>query len=148
MNSHSAGLTRVLLADDDEDDRIFFREALEEIPLATSLHAVKDGVELMNVLHPEQRNIPDVIFLDLNMPGRNGKECLGEIRTMNHLKELPVIIFSTSANHKDVEEAYQLGANLYLQKPSGYTLMVQLLEKVLKIDWKQFIRDRQRFLFS
>jgi len=148
MQSHSAELKRVLLADDDEDDRIFFREALEEIPLATSLHAVKDGIELLNVLHPERINMPDVIFLDLNMPGRNGKECLGEIRTMDHLKELPVIIFSTSANHKDVEEAYLLGANLYLQKPSGYTLMVSQLEKVLRIEWKQFIRDRQRFLFT
>ena len=138
---------KVLLADDDEDDRTFFREALEEIELSTSLYSVKDGNELMNVLHHETK-LPDVLFLDLNMPGRTGKECLQEIRVFNHLKNLPVIIFSTSANHKDVEEAYALGADLYLQKPSGYTLMVQQLGKVLKINWDQFVRDRKNFLFS
>jgi CheY-like chemotaxis protein len=147
MNHSTAQRMQVLLADDDEDDRTFFREALEEIELSTSLYSVKDGNELMNVLHHETK-LPDVLFLDLNMPGRTGKECLQEIRVFNHLKNLPVIIFSTSANHKDVEEAYALGADLYLQKPSGYTLMVQQLGKVLKINWDQFVRDRKNFLFS
>ena len=147
MNPGTAGLLRVLLADDDEDDRVFFRDALQEIPLATSLNAVKDGDELMNLLHHEGL-IHDLLFLDLNMPGRNGKECLQEIRMFSHLKKMPVIIFSTSANHRDVEEAFSLGADLYLQKPSGYSLMVQQLEKVLTIDWNLFYRDRQRFLFT
>ena len=147
MNSTTAGLIRVLLADDDEDDRIFFREALDEIGLSITLNAVKDGDELMNFLN-SQILIPDVLFLDLNMPGKNGKECLQLIRRHNHLQSMPIIIFSTSANHRDVEEAFSLGANLYLQKPSGYTLMVNLLEKVLSINWNQFSRDRQRFLFS
>jgi len=147
MNSHTARLKHVLLADDDEDDRIFFREALDELALSTSLYSVKDGEELMKVLHYEGV-IPDMLFLDLNMPGRNGKECLREIRMFHHLKALPVIIFSTSANHRDVDDAFLLGADLYLQKPSGYTLMVQLLEKVLNIDWGQFVRDRKAFVFS
>jgi len=147
MNSNTAQPKRVLLADDDEDDRIFFREALDEIPVATSLSSVTDGDELMKLLGNGGR-VADVLFLDLNMPGRNGKDCLREIRMYHHLNEMPVIIFSTSANHKDVEEAFSLGANLYLQKPSGYSLMVQQLEKVLMIDWKLFNRDRKSFLFS
>jgi CheY-like chemotaxis protein len=147
MNSHTAQLKRLLLADDDEDDRIFFREALEEIPVSTSLNSVKDGEELMKVLQHDGV-VPDMLFLDLNMPGRDGKECLREIRMFTHLKALPVIIFSTSANQRDVEEAFLLGADLYLQKPSGYTLMVQQLEKVLNIDWGQFVRDRKAFFFS
>jgi CheY-like chemotaxis protein len=111
------------------------------------LSSVKDGEELMNFLN-HQELIPDLLFLDLNMPGRNGKECLREIRLFNHLRQMPVIIFSTSVNHRDVEDAFLLGADLYLQKPSGYTLMVQQLEKVLNINWSQFIRDRTRFVFS
>jgi len=147
MNTNTARSMHVLLADDDEDDRIFFREALDEIPLSTSLNSVKDGDELMFFLD-QAGLIPDLLFLDLNMPGRNGKECLQQIRRYHHLKSMPVIIFSTSANHRDVEEAYSLGADLYLQKPSGYTLMVRQLEKVLSINWNQFNRDRKRFLFS
>lgn len=147
MNTNTARLLHVLLADDDEDDRIFFREALDEIPLSTTLNSVKDGDELMDVLHSGIL-IPDVLFLDLNMPGRNGKECLQLIRMHDHLQSMPIIIFSTSANHSDVEEAFSLGASLYLQKPSGYSIMVKQLEKVLNIDWNQFNRDRRQFLFS
>ena len=147
MNQTTARLKRVLLADDDEDDRIFFREALDEIALSTSLNLVKDGEELMHVLNHTEL-IPDILFLDLNMPGRNGKDCLQEIRMYHHLKSMPVIIFSTSANYRDVEEAYTLGADLYLQKPSGYSLMVQRLQKVLMIDWNNFNRTRESFLFS
>ena len=147
MKPNSAPLKRVLLADDDEDDRIFFREALDEIPLSTSLDAVTDGDELMELLN-KSSELHDILFLDLNMPGRNGKECLRDIRMYHHLKSLPIIIFSTSANQRDVDEAFSLGANLYLQKPSGYTLMVKNLEKVLNIEWLRFERDRSRFLFS
>ena len=147
MNQTTATPKHILLADDDEDDRVFFREALDEIPVTTSLSAVTDGDELMRFLHHDGR-VADVLFLDLNMPGRNGKECLQEIRMFHHLKKMPVIIFSTSANFKDVEEAYALGADLYLQKPSGYSLMVQQLQKVLTIDWTNFDRNRKSFLFS
>lgn len=145
MNTKTA-LLKVLLADDDEDDRIFFREALDEIPLSTSLDSVKDGDELMDLLQTG-RLVPVVLFLDLNMPGRNGKECLQLIRMYNHLQSMPIIIFSTSANYRDVDEAFLLGASLYLQKPSGYSIMVKQLEKVLSINWNQFSRNRQQFLF-
>jgi CheY-like chemotaxis protein len=147
MNPNTATPKHVLLADDDEDDRIFFREALDEIPVPTSLSSVNDGDELMKFLNRDDR-VADVLFLDLNMPGRNGKDCLREIRMFHHLNKLPVIIFSTSANHRDVDEAFSLGADLYLQKPSGYSLMVQQLQKVLMIDWVRFNRDRKNFLFS
>lgn len=141
---------RVLLADDDEDDRTFFTDALQEIKLNTALRAVGDGVELIRALLPRTVELPHLIFLDLNMPGKGGMECLQEIRMMSHLHTVPVIIFSTSANHTDIEETFRRGANLYLQKPSGFGMMVNLLEKVLQIDWNEHMKisDRKKYLFS
>ena len=139
----------VLYADDDEDDRTFFREALGELKVPTVLHTVTDGIQLMKVLSPDVNPLPNVIFLDLNMPGKSGKECLREIRSMSHLHETPVIIFSTSSNHRDIEETFQHGATLYIQKPSGFKLMVDVLERFFGSDWKEIIQqsDRKKFLF-
>ena len=87
----------LLLADDDIDDCIFFKEVLEELPVESFLTTVKDGVELMKFLNTA--NLPDVLFLDLNMPRKTGHECLSEIKKDQKLKHLPVIIFSTSFDH-------------------------------------------------
>ena len=140
---------RILLADDDEDDRTFFREALGELKVPTVLHAVNDGIQLMKELSSDVRLLPNFIFLDLNMPGKSGMECLREIRSMNHLRATPVIIFSTSSNYRDIEETFQQGANLYIQKPSGFQLMVDVLERFFGIDWEEIISrpDRKKYLF-
>jgi len=140
----------VLLADDDEDDRTFFREALDELGIQTLLHTVTDGVQLLELVLRKESLLPDLIFLDLNMPGKNGKECLREIRAIPHLRDTPVIIFSTSANLRDIDETFHNGASLYVQKPSGFTLMVELLDKVFRINWGDHISkaDRSKFYFS
>ena len=141
---------RVLLADDDEDDRTFFRDALNELEIKTSLLTVTDGIELTRLLVQNPEPLTHVVFLDLNMPGKTGKDCLREIRTLSHMKHTPVIIFSTSANPRDIEETFLNGASLYIQKPSGFSLMVNLLDKVLRMDWNTHSSrmDRSRFLFS
>jgi CheY-like chemotaxis protein len=141
---------RVLLADDDEDDRTFFREALNELSISTALQTVEDGVALLKLLVPEVLPAPHLLFLDLNMPGKNGKECLKEIRSLAHMKRTPIIIFSTSSSYIDVEETFRNGASLYVQKPSGFDKMVKLLDKVFRIDWDTHLSraDRNSFLFS
>ena len=89
-NQHTS--FNLLLADDDEDDRIFFNEALQELPIDTSLNTVNDGQQLMNLLTSISTTLPDIIFLDLNMPLKTGYECLKEIKLNEKLKCLPVII--------------------------------------------------------
>jgi CheY-like chemotaxis protein len=131
----------IFLADDDADDRLFFEEALEEISLATELTFAKDGVELMASLEEiviEKPPPPHVIFLDINMPRKNGIECLKEIRENPRMKDIPVVIFSTTANENSIETTYSLGANCYICKPSSHQLLIKAIETVLALNlWEQ-----------
>lgn len=117
----------VLLADDDIDDCIFFRDALEELPLSATLSTVNDGVQLMNYLSAKSNDLPDVLFLDLNMPRKSGFECLSEIKLMDKLKDLPVIIFSTSLNMEVVNLLFQKGAHHYICKPGEYVKLKKVI---------------------
>jgi CheY-like chemotaxis protein len=131
----------IFLADDDADDRLFFEEALEEISLATELTFATDGVELMAALEEivtEMPPPPHVIFLDINMPRKNGIECLKEIRENPRMKDIPVVIFSTTANENSIETTYSLGANCYICKPSSHQLLIKAIETVLALNlWEQ-----------
>src|SRR5436190_18711527 len=106
MNMNSISL---LLADDDADDCMFFKEALEELPLNSSLKTVNDGEQLMQLLTAKPDALPDILFLDLNMPRKTGVECLSEIKRNEKLKALTVIIYSTSLNHDVVNLLYEKG---------------------------------------
>ena len=110
----------VLLADDDEDDRLFFMDAFEEIKIKTVVKMVKDGIELMDYLEQENTKLPHVLFLDLNMPCKTGIECLREIKKMKKLENLAVAIYSTSASEKDIEDTFVKGANVYIKKPKRF----------------------------
>lgn len=125
----------ILLAEDDEDDRQFFKEAIERMNLNTTLEMVTDGVYLIEYLknNPEKR--PHLIFLDLNMPRKDGFECLREIRGELGLTELPIAIYSTSNASVDMEEAFRLGANIYIRKPSDFTMLKNIIAKVVSINW-------------
>ena len=129
-------MTIIVLADDDPDDRIFFEEALNEVDVATQLTAVGDGAELMKTLAKTvdvPPPPPHVIFLDLNMPFKNGFECLKEIRETPRLKNIPVVIFSTSSNQDSIEATYSLGANCYISKPGSHQLLKKAIETVLSL---------------
>src|ERR1700685_2111548 len=89
----------LLLADDDMDDCFFFKEALEGLALSTNMTAVHDGEQLMQLLTEEAYELPHVLFIDLNMPRKNGFECLAEIRLNQKLRQVPVIVYSTSYQH-------------------------------------------------
>jgi CheY-like chemotaxis protein len=127
----------ILLADDDKDDCFLFREALSEIPLDTSLETVHDGEQLMNYLYAHADNLPHVLFLDLNMPKKNGFECLTEIKHTNNLKHLPVIMFSTSYprdmhyEQDIIKVLYNIGAQDYIRKPEDFNKLKQVIHKML-----------------
>jgi len=142
--------TRILLADDDEDDRLFFTDALESLKIETEIDAVSDGEKLMQFLESEDNELPDILFLDLNMPCRNGFECLDSIRLSERLKHMTVAIYSTSAEERDIETAFVKGANVYIRKPSDFDSLKKSLSEVLNVNWQFHTGglNRETFLFS
>lgn len=125
----------IFLADDDVDDRDFFLDALKEVDIPTDLTLANNGVELMKNLETfSQHPPPHIIFLDLNMPVKDGFQCLQEIRNTPKFKDIPVVIFSTSANPIYVDKTYEQGANYYIQKPASFQLLVKTIEKVLTLE--------------
>ncbi|MCE6992248.1 response regulator [Dyadobacter sp. CY323] len=121
---------RILLADDDDDDTFLFREALGQLPAESELLIAGNGMELMLLLHAEELK-PDIIFLDMNMPVKNGLECLTEIRATPGFEQTPIVILSTSIARYLWESAYNSGANLYIQKPTSFAGLVEVLQKCL-----------------
>lgn len=142
--------TRVLLADDDEDDRLFFSDALTSLKAETEIIEAEDGDKLMRYLEDEANELPDILFLDLNMPCKNGFECLDAIRLSARLRHMTVAIYSTSAEERDIETAFVKGANVYIRKPSDFESLKKTLSEVLNVNW-QFQTgglNRDTFLFS
>jgi CheY-like chemotaxis protein len=139
---------KILYADDDPDDHVFFREALKETKSDAELKIVNNGHELMEYLAQADGQLPDVIFLDIKMPRKNGKECLKEIRSNNLFNHIPVIMFSTSAHEKDIEESFKNGANLYVSKPVFFNDEVRILKKIFSLSWQEDLLkpDRKRFV--
>jgi CheY-like chemotaxis protein len=130
MNSQKAPL-RVLLTDDDEDDRLIFKEILDEMDKDISVQMVNNGKQLMDFLATEKNPLPHVIFLDLNMPDMNGIECLKEIRKFEKYSDIFIAIYSTSSSEKDIEDTFLYGANIYITKPGDYGELKQVLTKTL-----------------
>ena len=137
----------LLLADDDEDDCLFFKEALDEIAINTTLTMVHDGVQLMNYLKTNIANLPDLLFLDLNMPLKNGLECLAEIKDNESLKNLPIIIFSTSLDSEIVNKLYQEGASFYIRKPGEFSKLKSVIQKALTIASENNFKQPERANF-
>ena len=125
----------ILLADDDEDDRIFFCDAFEEIKIKTVVQTVNNGQELMEHLAQPNTVLPHVLFLDLNMPYKTGIECLDEIKKIAHLKDVAVAIYSTSASESDIEETFVKGANVYIKKPNDFNALKKVLSEVITLNW-------------
>jgi CheY-like chemotaxis protein len=122
-------MEKLLLADDDMDDRLFFQDAVEDLFSTTTLSTVSDGVELMEFLTKNIDQLPDVLFLDLNMPRKSGSECLLEIKSTESLKFLPVVIFSTSMDIDMVNKLYEMGANYYIRKPGDFSKLKKAINQ-------------------
>ncbi len=139
-----------MLADDDEDDRLFFSDAFEELKINTVVKTVNDGVELMKYLLHNPNMIPHILFLDLNMPFKTGLECLAEIKSQAHLKDMAIAIYSTSASEKEIEETFVQGANVYIKKPGDFGTLKKVLGEVIAINWQYHTSglNRDTFLLS
>ena len=140
----------ILLADDDIDDCIFFKEALDELPLSTHLTVVHDGEQLMQLLINETNEFPDVLFLDLNMPRKNGFECLSEIKLSKKLNQLPVIIFSTSFEQEVVNQLCQNWAQYFIRKPSEFSQFKKIIQQSLALIAQENIAQptRENFVIT
>ncbi len=133
----------ILLADDDHDDRTFFNNALKELTVSTHLTTVDDGDQLMELLLNKALELPDVLFLDINMPRKNGFECLAEIKNNNRLKDLPVVIFSTSDCRDKIDRTFQNGAKVYIHKPNDFAQLKELIHHALPISTEKLSPGRQ-----
>ncbi len=140
----------VLLADDDDDDRLFFKDAIDVVKVKTIVTMVNDGVELMDYLNDPDTRLPNLLFLDLNMPRKGGMECLKEIRSNSKLKDLSIAIYSTSGLEKDIEETFIKGANIYIKKPNDFEELKVILEKVININWQYHTSgfNKEHFLLN
>lgn len=123
----------ILLADDDIDDCNFFKQALKELSLSTQLTTVHDGAELMNYLSENAEHLPHAIFLDINMPRKNGMECLSEMKQNKKLKDIPVVMFSTSNAWDTINMLFKSGAHVYIHKPSDFSQLKQVIHHALPI---------------
>ena len=121
----------ILLADDDEGDRLLFTVAFSELKIKTVVSTVNDGTELMEWLNKQENSLPYILFLDLNMPSKSGIECLKEIKSNPRLEDVLIAIYSTSENEKDIDETFLNGANVYISKPNDFNLLKQVLEKAV-----------------
>lgn len=126
----------IILADDDEDDRMFFTDAFEELKITTKVKTFNDGVHLMDYLNTEDSVYPNVLFLDLNMPRKSGLECLKEIKKIDKLNDMAIAIYSTSASEEDIEKTFVMGANIYIKKPSDFKTLKKVLQEVVTINWQ------------
>jgi len=124
---------RLILADDDEDDCLLFEEALADVELPVDLTILHDGKQLMQYLEKNYPRLPAAIFLDLNMPRKNGFECMMEIKQNPQLNKLMVIIFTTNYDREVVNQLYQNGAHYYIRKPAQFSGLRQVLRSTIDL---------------
>lgn len=122
----------IVFAEDDEDDQFYFREAFHEIDKEIQVRFVSNGNDLMQLL---KNFLPDLVFLDLEMPYKNGLQCLVELRNNPSLNNLPVIVLSSTMRPANIQTAYEMGANLFLHKASRYSEYSNCLKQILSMDW-------------
>jgi CheY-like chemotaxis protein len=138
-------LISILLADDDPDDRKLTQDAFSENRLVNSLDCVEDGEELMDYLHRRGKYshlrgtaLPGLILLDLNMPRKDGREALKEIKADPELRRIPIVVLTTSKAEEDIVRTYDLGVNSYVTKPVTFKSLVELV-KVLGRYWFELV---------
>lgn len=122
----------ILLADDDEDDCLLFKDALDELLVSGKFSCVSNGEKLMQLL-ADSKLLPDFIFLDMNMPRKSGLQCLLEIKANASLKDIPVVILSTSFEPNMMERLYENGAQLCLKKPNEFTKLKEAIHSALSL---------------
>jgi CheY-like chemotaxis protein len=142
---HERKPVTILVADDDPDDRLLIRDALEESRLCNNIDFVEDGVELMDYLHRRGKfsdragsKLPGLILLDLNMPRKDGREAIKEIKADPYLRLTPVIVLTTSKAEEDILRSYDLGANSFIVKPVTFNDLVTVMTDLTNY-WLQIV---------
>ena len=141
---------KILLVDDDEDDRQFFAEALDSLDMNTELVQLTNGEACLEYMENKKDDCPNLLFLDLNMPIMNGFQCLEQIRKQKVFKDVIIAIYSTSSAEKDIEDTFNKGANIYITKPSSFKDLKNSLRQVIKTNWTYHMNDfsKENFLLK
>ena len=134
----------IFLIDDDEDDQLFFKEALRDIDPGINCLISNNGKDALKTLK-QASVLPDLIFLDLNMPIMNGFECLRSLKNEIGLSIIPVVIFTTSNDPRDVQLTHQNGADVFLSKPNDFSLLKLKLDKILRINFSFYSPEISQF---
>jgi CheY-like chemotaxis protein len=124
---------KILLADDDNADCLLFKDALEELPISANLTIVHNGEQLIEEITRKEGQFPDVLFLDLNMPRKNGFASLGEIKRSSELENLPVVIFSTASDSETVKKVFRDAAHYYICKPTDFEQLKKVIYEALTL---------------
>ena len=135
-------ITNIILAEDDIDDQNIFQIALQEIDSSVQTQFVANGKELLHLL---QNNKPDLLFLDLDMPYKNGLECLMEMKSDPALEKIPVIVFSSTTKPSNIQTAYEMGAHLFFIKPPIYSDYLSSIKAIFKLNWNEPDSVREQY---
>jgi CheY-like chemotaxis protein len=138
---------KILLAEDDKDDQELFIDALDAADVPSEVTAVENGQELVDTLRDKSQPDPDIIFIDINMPVKGGKQALEEIKGDKELRDIPAVMLSTWDHPSDIEDAFEKGADLYVQKPNSFSGFVLLLKKVFFLHWAKALLGPVKKLF-
>lgn len=138
---------KIILAEDDKDDQELFVEALSATEIPSEVITVENGEELVDTLKDEAQPKPDIIFIDINMPIKGGKQALAEIKSDQQLKDIPAVMLSTSNHPKDIEDTFNKGANLYVQKPNSFSGFILILKKVFFLHWTKALLSPVKNIF-
>lgn len=147
MNDLQEEVHRVLVAEDDHDDFELFANVITDLSLKVILTRAENGDILMKIMH---ENMPDILFLDILMPCRDGKHCLQEIRTYRKFDNLPIIVYTSLQDLETIEFCYRNGTNLFVYKPHSYSELVEVIEKIFTINWKKvnYYPTRDNFVLN
>lgn len=131
-HSNQIPVKHIFMTDDDEDDRVIFAEALLRVDPAIQLTQFENGKTFMDLICIPPDPLPDMVFLDINMPVLNGFECLEKIRNRNgQVKDIQIIVFTTSSDPLDIQKAKELGANFYAVKPNSLEGFISLISRAV-----------------
>lgn len=138
---------KIILAEDDKEDQELFLDALDEAQVPSEVTTVENGQQLLDNLRDESQPNPDVIFIDVSMPVKGGIKALEEIKGDKDLRDIPAVMLSTWDHPADIEDAFDKGADLYVQKPSSFSGFVLVLRKVFLLHWAKALLAPVRKLF-
>lgn len=138
---------KVILAEDDKDDQELFIDALDAAGVPSEVVTVENGQQLVDTLKDKSQPDPDIIFIDIDMPVKGGKQALQEIKGDKELQDIPAVMLSTWDHPSDIEETFDKGADLYVQKPNSFAGFVLLLKKVFFLHWAKALLGPVKNLF-